>query len=58
MKLIILFRNEKSTYQARRLWNFLITKKYLHELFIRYIFKKKEQKQLTMVKREYKILEN
>ena len=34
-------RNDKSTYPVRRLWHFLVTKKFLHDLFIRYIFKKK-----------------
>ena len=34
-------RNEKSTFEVRRLWHFLVTKKFLHDLFIRYIFKKK-----------------
>lgn len=35
------FINEKSTFEVRRLWHFLVTKKILHDVFIRYIFKKK-----------------
>ena len=32
---------EKSTYSIRRLWNFLVTRKVLHDDFIYYIFNKK-----------------
>jgi hypothetical protein len=35
------FINERSTLKARRLWHFLVTRKGLHDIFIRYIFKKK-----------------
>ena len=35
------FMNDKSTYPVRRLWHFLVTKKPLHDTFIRHIFRKK-----------------
>ena len=41
--LIAICRNDKSTVWPRRLWHFLITKKCLHDTFIRFIFKKKKK---------------
>lgn len=45
------FINEKSTLEPRRLWNFLVTRKCLHDVFIRYIFKKKSQQMDFSTKR-------
>ncbi|CAF0710194.1 unnamed protein product [Brachionus calyciflorus] len=36
------FKNDKSTFGARRLWYFLVSKKCLHEFFIKNIFKRQQ----------------